>query len=268
MLRSGYSVPAVERELGTRRIIDNALSAEAERALLLAGASPEFLGRIKAGAYAIPEEEIAKAKQEVALQAQRKAAQEEESRRLNTLYQFQQAQLRPKATTAPGSSGAPSQNIFALLKGSLVTSRNGTLSTFNDAPFEKKKLIALYFSARWCGPCRKFTPQLVDYYNRVTAAHPEFEIVFVSRDRSAPAMEAYMRDMQMPWPAVQFEKVEENARLLAYAGDGIPCLVLVDADGRVVSHSYDGKTYLGPDKVLADLDRIFAGAPTQVAATR
>ena len=52
--------------------------------------------------------------------------------------------------------------------------------------------------------------ELVDYYNRVAALHPEFEIVFVSADRSGPAMEAYMRDMQMPWPAVKFEKIAEK----------------------------------------------------------
>ena len=40
---------------------------------------------------------------------------------------------------------------------------------------------------------------------------------------------------------------------------GIPCLVLVDAAGTVISDTYAGKTYRGPDKVLADLDTIFAG---------
>ena len=38
-----------------------------------------------------------------------------------------------------------------------------------------------------------------------------------------------------------------------------PDLVLLDASGKVVSDSYAGKEYLGPQKVLADLDQIFAG---------
>ena len=134
---------------------------------------------------------------------------------------------------------------------------------------EKKKLIGLYFSALWCGPCRKFTPELVQYYNRVAAAHPEFEIVFVSIDRSGAAMEAYMRDMQMPWPGVKFEKLAEKEALMRYAGSGIPCLVLVDANGQVISNSYEGEAYRGPSKVLSDLDRIFAGgAPGPVASSR
>jgi nucleoredoxin len=55
---------------------------------------------------------------------------------------------------------------------------------------------------------------------------------------------------------------------MKYAGTGIPCLVLVDASGAVLSHSYEGKTYVGPSKVLRDLDKVFAGtgaAPAPVA---
>ncbi|HMJ07267.1 MAG TPA: thioredoxin-like domain-containing protein, partial [Chthoniobacterales bacterium] len=100
------------------------------------------------------------------------------------------------------------------------------------------------------------------------ATHPEFEIVFVSNDRSGPAMEAYMRDTGMPWPAVGYEKIAEKEALQKYAGSGIPCLVLVDAQGKVISDSYAGKTYLGPEKVLADLDRIFAQEAVAVAQSR
>ena len=139
---------------------------------------------------------------------------------------------------------------------------------FNDDPLEKKKLIALFFSAQWCSYCRKFTPELVQFYNRVAAAHPEFEIVFMSSDKSAPAMEKYMRDMQMPWPAVRFEKLAEKEALRKYAGSGIPCLVVIDREGRVVSDSYIDGNYRGPSKVLADLDQIFAAAGGQVAMQR
>ena len=63
----------------------------------------------------------------------------------------------------------------------------------------------------------------------------------------------------MPWPAIDFQKVANKAAINKYAGNGIPDLVLLDASGKVVSDSYAGKEYLGPQKVLADLDQIFAG---------
>ena len=155
------------------------------------------------------------------------------------------------------------------MKGDLISWHNGGLVRFDDEALEKKKMIALYFSAHWCPPCRKFTPQLVEYYNRVAPQHPEFEIIFVSFDRSQFAMETYMREANMPWPAIDFAKVPGKEAIRKYAGEGIPCLVLVDASGKVISDSFAGKEYLGPAKVLADLDVIFAGASSaQVAAGR
>jgi nucleoredoxin len=261
MLRTGYSASAVEAELARRHFMES-VDATAEKTLLAAGATPALIAALRSGAYTIPPEQVAAAQAELDAQAKRKALQAEESRQMNTLYQAKLAQERAAAATAPAATG---NKVADLVKGDLVTSKNGILQVVNDQAFEKKKLIALYFSGRWCPSCRKFTPELVDYYNRVAAAHPEFEVVFVSSDRSAPAMEEYMRDTKMPWPAVKYEKIAEKEELKKYAGSGIPCLVLVDASGKVISDSYAGKTYLGPSKVLRDLDQLFAGRAAAAA---
>ena len=262
MLRSGYSLAAVENEVSTRHFFD-AIDPVAEKALLQAGATVDFVERLKSGVFDVPATEIAAVQEEMATKEKRRELQAAEAQKLNTLYQAQ------KATPKPPAAIPARKPIYDLVKGDLVTSKNGILQTYNDQPLEQKKLIAIYFSARWCGPCRKFTPQLVEYYNRVASSHPEFEIIFVSNDRSGPAMEAYMRDMQMPWPAVKFEKIAEKVDLNQYEGTGIPCLVLVDAAGGVISHTYDGKTYRGPAKVVADLEAMFAsGVAGQVAQQR
>ena len=79
-------------------------------------------------------------------------------------------------------------------------------------------------------------------------------------------MEKYMREQNMPWPAIDYSKLKEKEVLAKNAGSGIPSLVLVDSTGKVISSSQSG---VGPQKVLADLDAIFAGkAPARVAAAQ
>jgi nucleoredoxin len=188
---------------------------------------------------------------------------EAERARFDTLHREQLAQESRVAALMAQSAGH--NLIHDLVKGDLVSWQNGTLARFDDERLENKKLIALYFSAHWCGPCRKFTPELISYYNRVVPQHPEFEIIFVSSDRSPFGMETYIRETTMPWPAIEYQKIAEKEAIRKYAGAGIPCLVLVDPAGKVISDSYSGKRYLGPEKVLADLDAIFArGSVAQV----
>ena len=254
MLRSGYSSNAIMQELSIRYFAEK-LDVEKEKTLLQAGASAELITALKSGRYSLSSEQMTIAQQQIADQTKRRAAEAERSRQFDSLYQSQMA--RERAAARPQ---APNANALReLVKGDLVSLRNGALGHFDDEELEKKKLIALYFSAHWCAPCRKFTPELVDYYNRVATQHPEFEIVFVSFDKSQFAMETYMREANMPWPAIDFQKVKGKDAIRKYAGDGIPCLVLVDATGRVISSTYAGAQYLGPAKVLGDLDAIFAG---------
>lgn len=265
MLRSGYSVAAVEGDLASRHFL-GPVDAASEKQLTELGATPALLASLKSGRYTVPAQEILAVQQEMEAKARHRTEMVEESKKASTLYQDKLMRDRAAAAAAAPVSG----NVLAkLVKGHLVVSKEGAVQIYDDQPLDRKKLIALYFSAGWCGPCRKFTPDLVAYYNRIAATHPEFEIVFVSNDRSASAMAAYMRDMKMPWPAVKFEKIAAHEDLQQFAGSGIPCLVLLDAQGKVVSHSYAGTTYRGPEAVLADLDKLFAGAaPAAMAQSR
>lgn len=263
MLRSGYSSEAVQRELSERHLAEPCDTA-AEAALRGAGATPALIEAMKSGAYQTSRADAVAALEQLTAQAQRQALEAERLRKMDTLYQTQHA--RERAAPRPFEA----QSVVAdLVKGDLVYWNNGSLARFDDEAFGNKKLIALYFSAHWCGPCRKFTPQLVEYYSRVKAQHPEFEIVFVSSDRSALGMETYMRETQMPWPAVDFGKLAGKEALKKYLGKGIPCLVVVDASGKVLADTYEGEKRLGPEKVLANLDSIFArGSIVQVPPAR
>lgn len=53
------------------------------------------------------------------------------------------------------------------------------------------KYIGLYFSAKWCGPCKMFTPVLRKSYEewKKSGKH-QFEIIFMSLDRTQPEFNA------------------------------------------------------------------------------
>jgi len=117
--------------------------------------------------------------------------------------------------------------------------------------------LLLYFSGHWCGPCRSFTPVLVDYYNKKMGGNL-FQVLFVSSDHSDAEMKNYMHSAKMPWPAIVYHSEARKLVKLQYAGNGIPQLVLLDAKGRVLADSFDGKKYLGPQHVLNELDKRLA----------
>jgi nucleoredoxin len=150
----------------------------------------------------------------------------------------------------------PAGAIARVLAGKLVAAEGGGLQPRPDARLAGVRFFGIYFSAGWCGPCRRFTPELIDAYGKIRALYPEFEVIFVSRDKSAADMLAYMRDDRMPWPALQWDLVRGTREINRYAGSGIPCLVLVDAEGKVLSDSYRWGRYVGPDAVLDDTWKI------------
>lgn len=114
--------------------------------------------------------------------------------------------------------------------------------------------FAFYKSAHWCGPCRRFTPKLVDFYNSRKSEDRNFELIFISSDRSADAMERYMLEMEMPWPAFEYGKMRD---VVSSNGGGIPNLIVTDARGNKLYDSYDesGK-YVGPSSVMRELDNL------------
>lgn len=154
------------------------------------------------------------------------------------------------ANSATDSTGKPS--IFKdLLEGKLVALDGKRVSRFEMA--SDPEYYAFYFSAHWCAPCREFTPKLVQFYNDNDAAGKKFEVIFVSSDSDEKMMEDYMEEDKMPWPAIKYRYAKKIKEIRAYAGRGIPCLVLVDRQGEVISHSYDGDNYIGPNKVMEDI---------------
>ena len=253
MLRSGYSSESILREIAARRVLDP-LDATTKKSLLEFGANAQLISALEGGTFVVLPTEAEHAKQQEADLAARQAAQIESDQKLNTLYQ---GETQARAKTAAKQTPAPVPIIEAL-KDKLVHCHDDTITSADRSEVENKKLVALYFSAHWCAPCRKFTPELVDFYNRVAPEHPEFQIIFISLDRSRFGWETYLRESKMPWLAIDYDQLGAVDCLRKLGGDNIPSLLVLDASAQIVASSYDGEQYLGPHNALAALERIFA----------
>jgi len=172
-----------------------------------------------------------------------------------TLIKESQLTEAPAASAQPTS--LPETELTKWLEKRLVAGNGKRVKRARESAVPQAEYIALYFSASWCPPCRKFTPKLVEFYNEHRDANANFEIIYVSSDRNQDDQEGYMLEDEMPWPAVEFDDVQDET-VKQYSGSGIPCLVLVNREGKVIEHSYvDGK-YMGPTRVMNKLGELLA----------
>jgi nucleoredoxin len=169
-----------------------------------------------------------------------------------------QAGLNLGDSTSPHSSGSTTPSPFvAKFKGHLIVMDHGTPKEFDASTLKDVKYWAFYYSASWCGPCRAFTPQLVDFYKYFKKSHPNFEVIFVGNDGTQAAMLAYMKADGMPWPSMKYPDLDQPAvSVKKYFGPGIPDLVLTDENGKVLSDSFHGTDYTGPTKVMEDIKKM------------
>ncbi|KAK6738591.1 hypothetical protein RB195_020604 [Necator americanus] len=119
-----------------------------------------------------------------------------------------------------------------LLKGVKIQKKDGTSANAEDVL--KDKVVGLYFSAHWCPPCRQFTPVLKDFYGELEDGE-EFEIVFVSFDRSESDLKEYMEECHGDWYCIPFGSPQIQELATKYSVSGIPALVIIKADGTEVT---------------------------------
>ena len=102
------------------------------------------------------------------------------------------------------------------------------ISVLDEVP-----VVALYFSAHWCPPCKMFTPQLKNFYNTVNATSKRLEIVWVSSDEDLEEFEDYFEEM--PWLAVEFESEDDIDRddiSEKFDVSNIPQFIVLNKDGE------------------------------------
>lgn len=116
-----------------------------------------------------------------------------------------------------------------LLMRNLVKLEGKKLKSCRDAT-RPKKYYLFYYTASWCGPCQKFTPTLVKWYNK--NKNDNFELVLITSDSNEDAMEGYAVGKKMPWPLLKFKKAKNFKKRFPHGVRGIPSLIVCDIDGK------------------------------------
>ena len=119
----------------------------------------------------------------------------------------------------------------ALLSKSLRRTKDLTevdLERLKDSP-----LIGLYFTASFCGPCKKFSSMLKLFYEEINADKVNFEVIVVPSDHDEAAYKAYVADM--PWLSVPFGDLKIKELQGKFKINGIPALIVVDNKGNLIS---------------------------------
>ncbi len=134
--------------------------------------------------------------------------------------------------------------LVELLGDKLLDSSSQQVSTGEE--LAGAEVVGIYFSAHWCPPCRKFTPQLVETFNTLVEDDKPMKIVFCSADRDEAGFKEYFGEMDgflaVPWGADHIKATLNRT----FKVEGIPSLVLLDGKTGE-AYNKDARGDLGED---------------------
>jgi thiol-disulfide isomerase/thioredoxin len=104
-----------------------------------------------------------------------------------------------------------------------------------DTSAARGKVLVIEFWATWADPAKRDLPELVKTYQKYHAKG--LEVIGINLDNEKTTLEGFLKDSPLPWSQV-FEPGGMESRLAnEYGIISVPTMILVDAQGKVLTRS-------------------------------
>lgn len=114
----------------------------------------------------------------------------------------------------------------------------------------KGKYILLDFWASWCSPCFEEFPYMRNIHNQFSA--DRYVMIGIGLDEEKSTWQSTLNREKLPWLQLYGGKELRNELFIKYRGGGIPFIILIDPDGKILRYN-DIRPSLNLKEVLTPL---------------
>ncbi|MCM3874702.1 MAG: TlpA family protein disulfide reductase [Pyrinomonadaceae bacterium] len=188
-------------------------------------------------------------------------AASQSGRRVTSPRPTQTAPIQPPVNPEPEPQPAVAPLKLLFLPESL---RERQIKTLNSGSFRlvdfQGKVVVINLWASWCGPCRREVPE----YEKVRKAYAGRDVEFIGLTTEDPRtasdqVNKFARDLNFGFRLGWADR--ETARTLMNGRNAIPQTLVLDANGRVVSHWSGYSPGRGGDRLRQAIDHALESAP-------
>ena len=142
-------------------------------------------------------------------------------------------------------------NVVSMLGGKFFDPQDERYQPFPYFEFQSIDYFLFYYTNSQDEACIHLNETLRSDYEAIKEAFSEVEILMIPLDESNEAMLKAIKEQQIPWPTMFHYMAKGYQNALHHEPKELPCLVLTDANGKVLAHSLKDYDQNNPEAVLA-----------------